>query len=223
MAAINGRFPKVVESPAEASQPLGEAGSDTCRNQPAPSGDEPPPDEHQTARAKLAAAKAAFDEEDQRLTGLQNAIERCRSETWAVHSRLEDAEQTLAVARANAGGQALAYAFANGQSLDTQPVNDAEALVRSLTAEKQCLHQTAEAPDSELTQSIGRLRMRRAMLWTRLSETLVSSIELQVAVRRVRRHLGTTALYPQSLVLRVDGPTTRKSRCGIGTGWSALD
>src|SRR6516165_10526622 len=90
---------------------------------------EPPPADLDPSRAKLRQQLARHKEEQERLAGLEAALERCHAENRDARAALQQSETALREAR-HVDRADLAYRFVNSEILErTHEIEAAEALV----------------------------------------------------------------------------------------------
>jgi hypothetical protein len=137
-------------------------------------GDPPPPD-LDPARAKLRQQLARHKEEQERLAGLEAALERCHGESRDARSAHQASVDALAKAR-HIDRSDLAFRFANREVVEkTHAIEVAEALVARNKAEIERLDEIEEALAEEVRQSQQRATMRAMSAREALSEVVCSS------------------------------------------------
>jgi hypothetical protein len=151
----------------------------------------PPPPDLDPSRAKLREALARSREEEQRLDGLSQALERCHMENLAASTALQASIEELAKAR-HVDKRDLAYRFANSEILErTHEIEAAEALVARNQAELERLSEVEQALADEIKASQSRLTMRQMALREQLSEVICSSPQFNELLERLDQLWGS--------------------------------
>jgi hypothetical protein len=137
--------------------------------------DAPPP----SARDKLRTAWRKHQEEEDRLTGLETALERCNEEGRNARRALREAAAVLGELR-HADRSDIAFRYANSETLEQTHAGEVQAAeVARWQREIARLDEIEAALAEEIKQSQSRLGFDKSALRDRLSEVICSSPEFQ--------------------------------------------
>jgi hypothetical protein len=137
--------------------------------------DAPPP----SARDKLRMAWLKQHEEEDRLNGLEAALERCNDEGRNARRALREAEAVLNELR-HSNVTDLAYRYANSEVLEQTHAGEVQAAeVARHQREIERLDEIEAALAEEIRQSQSRMGFAKSAVRDRLSEVICSSPEFQ--------------------------------------------